>query len=1070
MRLLNKRTREEIFNMNYVKKCLLCLLAAIMFITAVPAYQTDASTQKNEVTINTGIEEITLNQSDYDENGNYEIALEDNAFFPYEVQFSVGNDKVNEWFMTPDDSKEIGGHTFTVASVADGTVVTQMSMDVAGKEVVVYPKEKFDNKGLPMYGSLLPLEERYFDIDLSGFTPLELTQVSVRKIFAGQTEIKDTDKIAWSRTYSKDYKVTQSGGKLDLSVDTSYNTNPSYEMIVGDGNQLNMKNIRYIVNTKTQESRNWLDVKVKVKDKDGKKKNTLVNNIDYYDYDAKNRSVSAYYEPTKDKEDIYIGLNMKKDVFPDKKDVTIKVYKGKYTSAKEAQKSTDITKKIWNVCNYKAQTYANVEVTLVGYNKSGKVVGCLPMTVQVYADEIGLYSPSLYTTGQKQEYVTNEINYKSRKDGKIIKEEYTYTLYKGYPADDQYKLTINGYNDNKVTAAYKGKYKSLAAAKKAKAKDISNKIIGDNYNQEGYAANYSKGVWFTVFFGKDKDKKQKIYQFCVTTKKGQKKKDSQSYVDCHFYGITSQNDGYINSYVMDSDSYAENNFVTCFVENSTDLSCLALDFSISNKDKLYAAGSNTPEESGKSFHDFSKGAIQFTVSGSDGTSSKSYWVRVVKAKKGKGELFINSLEDPAAKTTVKKDVVTTTREVLLDSYHQNYHDIAVANIGSDSIDNLSVELKSDVVKLDKYWTLNGKYSLLGLNEIRSENSHGELQNLAMVRLVAKDKVKAGTNVSGTLTFKSGKKVLMVMKLTGTIGDPTITTKKIPKAVKYVPYGSMIQNSNKYSWNKVSYKLVKGKLPTGMKMKKNGELYGVPKKTGTYKFTVEMTSSEKFKAVKKKFTLKVVKNTDKNVDNATDKGYNLSKKIQDINVDAKKEKSYLLVSQGVFGDFVDVYLDGVKLKKDKDYSAESGSTRITIKSQTLTKNKKAGSHTIGVEFRAQDTKELKRAAQNYSITKKNSPKKPSKADNKKPVKADNKKPTKTEDKKPVKADNKKPSKKNNKKINSKTKTYKVCLGDTLWKIAEEKYGDGRMWIKIFEANKKILSDPKKLYVNTVIVLP
>ena len=35
------------------------------------------------------------------------------------------------------------------------------------------------------------------------------------------------------------------------------------------------------------------------------------------------------------------------------------------------------------------------------------------------------------------------------------------------------------------------------------------------------------------------------------------------------------------------------------------------------------------------------------------------------------------------------------------------------------------------------------------------------------------------------------------------------------------YGTMIQNSNKYDFNTVSYYIVDGKLPAGMEMKKNG---------------------------------------------------------------------------------------------------------------------------------------------------------------------------------------------------------------------------------------------------------
>ena len=50
---------------------------------------------------------------------------------------------------------------------------------------------------------------------------------------------------------------------------------------------------------------------------------------------------------------------------------------------------------------------------------------------------------------------------------------------------------------------------------------------------------------------------------------------------------------------------------------------------------------------------------------------------------------------------------------------------------------------------------------------------------------------------------------------------------------------MIQNSNKYSENMVSYSLTKGELPGGMELRPNGEIYGVPTETGEFEFTVRM---------------------------------------------------------------------------------------------------------------------------------------------------------------------------------------------------------------------------------------
>ena len=79
----------------------------------------------------------------FEEDGSYTINIpEENPFFPYEVEFTYNNETIREWFMTPDDSVEIGDHIFYVSAYFDGTAVTQMNLEIAGDIVAVYPEEK----------------------------------------------------------------------------------------------------------------------------------------------------------------------------------------------------------------------------------------------------------------------------------------------------------------------------------------------------------------------------------------------------------------------------------------------------------------------------------------------------------------------------------------------------------------------------------------------------------------------------------------------------------------------------------------------------------------------------------------------------------------------------------------------------------------------------------------------------------------------------------------------------------------------------------------------------------------
>lgn len=1042
-----------------------------------------------------------LGDACFEEDGSYTINIpEENPFFPYEVQFTYDGKVSSQWFMTPDDSVEIGGHTFYVSAYFDGTAVTQLSLKVAGDTVVVYPEEKeFTDGDGAMPLSLLPLDEIRMEVDLSSYTPAELTMVSVDGIFTGSKALNSSDKVVWTTNYNDDYTISTSGDVLDLSYETCYSNSNTWEMIVGDADQLAAGNKRYLVRVKMTKSADWLSSEVYKQDASGNRANVSVLSNDYADYNKHGRRlrITVPFSEWEYEVETYLKLDINNSVFSSTGFDHFKVYEGNYPTASEAVAGIDITDKICSRnmqqagAGYVVQQYEPQWITMVTFDASGKATGCLPFELYLISagNDIG---SSLYDkSGTNPVSVAEDVDYEEINGVTEI----TYTLYSGYAANKQYHLGLSYYeagteNNSAVTGAYVGQYSSIAEAASAGAADIKGALLDDDYRTGGYPSDYSQGVYITIFVGADGDNKQEVYHCYIRTKEGTVNRIELSdgtYVQ--FTGLQDQNGAYVNAYVADvkEDSYAEYNYLTILVDKTVDLTQLAPEFYTEDGIRLYAEGSSSPEKSGESIHDFSKGPVQYTAAAENGTGSKNYWLQIVKATDGAGWLYINSLADKEADTRTENGVVHSAREIMLDGYHDYVHDILLANMGKDAVSSLSVELSSDSVVLDDYWTLNGTYELSGCTTLNTTTSYGELPNLAKIRLKAKDGTANGTDISGTLTVKSGNKELIVLSLTGSIGDPSIITEEIPQAVKYVPYGTMIQNNNKYSWNRVKYMLEDGELPEGMEVKANGEIYGVPLETGEFTFTVLMESSNSsFSESIKTYTLIVAENTDSNVDAATDTGYNLTQRIQNVTPDSVSDQT--LVSQGIYAEFVDIYLDGTKLQKGVDYTSESGSTRITIRSQTLKASNTPGTHTLGIEFRTQDTETLKRAAQNYLVNsdgdseqgggnkhKGNGNKGNSSSSGNSNVISQTETNQNAADSvvggNAVNNGDAEISAEGNISADGAESsiTYTVQKGDTLWKIAEKFYGSGAYWERIFQTNAAVLSNPNQIYAGQVLII-
>lgn len=1133
--------------MNRLKRWLALFLAMVMCVSAVPASaaveETEQAGAEKEITFNTGNYEHRMIQKQkldallkdfsdkygenyegnaqaeaeaadlrhyvaYQPDGSYEIRVEENAFFPYEVQFTLGRDKFSQWFMENGDSVTVGGHEFRLKSDADGKVVTKMSLEAGGDTVRVYPERKFftnDEDSLSQGASLLPLEERMFWMDVQDYTMVELSRIKIKfaDVFAGETRLPGDTLISWKGWPVSDIEDYRKESLHDF-LGSLYDAG-GFEFIIGEQDQLAADNIRYIVKAEQDyyKIKEWLCSSVRTGDDAG---SGIESACSYIDWGGQGMATIKLKEKVEKDGQYFItlGLNPEHFVSEKIKYTEMKVFEGKCT---EDSLGTEITDSIWgNGMDIPGSGYlitmknnaARQWITFVSY-KNGKVTGCLPVELEVVAYS----SDTVYINGLWEENGARLVGY----EGEYVRlededREYVFHLYRDYPLDGQYKLKFNFYKDDagREYWAYRGRFDSIRAAQEAGAEDVKEALLGD-----GYLADYSgEGISFSMFIGTDDDAGQKTLHYLVKTDR-----NVSDDTGVRFQKIRTEDGTEIPSCwiperlgYQEHDSY-DGNIYTVFIDGKAgepaqevDLSKLVLEYSLDEGAKMYVGDKREGSERTSPI-DFTKKAVQFTVASEDGKKQENYFIRIFKtgteaeAVTHPAELYITSLDQEKSHTK-RGDIIESERELFLDSRHYNLHDILVANVGYTTMSALRAELKSDSIVMDDYWRLSGSHDLAGFTTTERDKSIGLLPNLAKVRLKAKEGAEPKDKGDlGTLTFtaqeESGQKTKMVLRLTGVVGDPRITMTEIKNPTKYVPYGILITNNNTYEWNQPEYSLIKGRLPEGMVLQPNGELYGVPTEAGKFEVTIQMNNvnnETQMRTDTRTFQFEVLDNSDDNVANAEDPGYELEKKIKDI-YDTTPSGDYLIISKGVFDEYTDLYIDGKKLTLDEDYKAEKGSTRLTIIGKALPKSE--GVHTLGVEFRKDKNQRIvKAAAQNYTVEKKQEPDPPRPeysggGGSSGPVVMPGP-PLPKSDPKPVtppkpEPDPDLPSPKPAPKPVPKQRKdlayagkYTVRAGDTLKTIAKKFYGRSSKWKKIYDANSKLIPASKKLKKGMKLIIP
>ncbi|MDE7243921.1 MAG: S-layer homology domain-containing protein [Oscillospiraceae bacterium] len=973
------------------KRRLASLLAAVMLITALPV--TALADEDGE-----DVPEISVQAPAEDTAGGEE-----------------GSEALTEPAEVPDEPAEEDAEA--ASDAADSCALTEIGFWIGGQYV---PAVEEDG-GISVM-SLLPLEEKRYDLDLTGFFPEELKETQISWVLENLTgnqkeDVTASDVAVWAKWYYYDenyhyvsvndnYILINDANTMDLSNfyrygSSRYPTNTVYlELIIGKADQLDSSNRRYIISAETSVS------PLEVTPKDGIEllswdRSTVSNeererfNQLYLDIDPDTWDGTAPFAVT-------MSLN---NAFSKNGVVSAEFYEGYCTTSVEAERGERITSQIYGASasgytrDFSQKELANKNAVTAVFERNGKVVEVLPFYIYAYPanDSVSLSSSlrkyqsnsylSYVSTGTTS-YVTDEatgvqmnvIELYSSTDT-ADSEYYIHAYYSHYGETVQLS-EISQYVSHSVL----GYYETVSEARNQP--DITQQLFDDD---SGYPANYSgNGKTFTVVL-----KDGSLKHLGAIIKEVEEEPSGQTYFRANGAYKTQDRDSYENYRVgTDDDSYAEH-YQTVFLmgrESYRDpMTPVTADeiyptFSVHSKARVVAAADGKDlgkQTSGHSSVPFASGeAIEYTVYSEDNSAHDNYFVTFITQQKG-AKLYVN------AQNCIDADGKETYRTIYLDAA-EDYHDILFANIGDEELTGLYVKLEgADNLQLDPYWTIS-EDSVSKLAPFTTTNertpsgsyaSYGELSNLGKIRLIPKmdenGEVVSGL-VDGYLTIGSANGGEVKIRLTGTTGRLTITNTDLISGVQYVPYSSGIRTNSINANNNLEYTLLEGPLPSPLTLNPNtGEIYGVPKSYGEFPIKVQVRyknlpdglpedSLERMTATAE-YTLTILENTDDNVWNATDEDYTVTETIGNAttgNHYVWSSGDDIFISQGEFSHFLALYLDGDRLIIDVDYDAVSGSTVITVRSQTLG-SKGNGNHTLAAEFRDSNG-DLRKAAQNYEV--------------------------------------------------------------------------------------------------------
>ena len=477
--------------MGTFKKRLAMLLAVLMLLSLLPATALAAlsgtESQKTVVETETESETEAKSEDEVEPKSEDEVELKSEDETEAKSEDEVEAKSEDEVEAKSEDEVELKSEDEAEAKSEDETEAK--SEDEADQE----PKDEAEDEeyGI-MPASLLPLDIISGNLDLSDYLPGELEEMDFSTIWEEMTLSSSAEKPAepsnvmweiYSSSPTGDYQPLPADKKINMRRDSSF----YLMMIVGDnpGDQLDSSNKRYRIYVTVPDLKNKLNdlFTFKVFDTEGQEltiRDSSYSSTTYY---------FAFYLSLSGN----VGEKLKtlQAVFNDSNSYGYKLeglYSGELTEDQLASKTPLAD------CKYDLE-YSHYPSFTALLSRNGGT-GVVSFDVEMTADTINV---SVDEDNLKDEsgVAAIEVNWGEGDEVEDVAER-IFILKEGYAADKEYTLTLDAYGSefstavDRIECAVVGNVKTLEEAKKLP--DIKQQLFAD-----GYTANFSKGVEFTIF-------------------------------------------------------------------------------------------------------------------------------------------------------------------------------------------------------------------------------------------------------------------------------------------------------------------------------------------------------------------------------------------------------------------------------------------------------------------------------------------------------------------------------------------------------------------------------------------